>query len=353
MEITQNFPGGNIDFIKMEGDTVYLKNQMRDSAGEWFYWAFCVTGASGKTLKFVLGHEHRVGYYGAAVSRDLKHWEWSNTRIDGASFYYTFGDDEDKVYFAHNMLYTSEMLFDFAAENGIEVKTLGKSRKGRDIPYITFGTGKQHIVLTARHHACESTGSYVLEGLLKDLHDNPLDDTVIYCVPMVDYDGVCDGDQGKSRIPHDHNRDYDYNVPAIYESTGAIRKYVDEHNVKMAFDFHSPWHLGQKNDRVFIVRDLPEKNPEYIQFGKILTECITEQSLRYNTADDFPPNTDWNQAGTPTFAEYVLKKPGVDVAFTLETCYFGEKDNVFSQEKGRELGHCFAAALRKKALLEA
>ncbi len=71
------------------------------------------------------------------------------------------------------MLYTPQMLFDFAAENGIEVKTLCKSRNGRDIPCFEFGSGERHIVLTSRHHACEATGSYVLEGLLCDLHNNP------------------------------------------------------------------------------------------------------------------------------------------------------------------------------------
>lgn len=93
------------------------------------------------------------------------------------------------------MLYTPQMFFDFAAENGIEVKTLCKSRKGRDIPCLEYGSGERHIVLTSRHHACEATGSYVLEGLLCDLHNNPIENTTVFCVPMIDYDGVCDGDQ--------------------------------------------------------------------------------------------------------------------------------------------------------------
>ena len=353
MEISKSFSGGNIQVVKVDGDTVYLENEMRDSAGDWFYWAFCVTGANGRTVKFVLNNQIRVGYYGAAVSRDFKHWEWSNTCIDGASFSYTFGENDGKVYFAHDMLYTRDMLFDFAHENGIEVKTLGKSRKGRDIPYFEFGAGKRHMVLTARHHACEATGSYVLEGLIKELYENPLDDTVVFCVPMVDYDGVCDGDQGKSRVPHDHNRDYAPGELPLYETTAAIRKYVDEHNVTMGFDFHSPWHLGELNDKVYIVRRNPGKNAEYIRFGKLLTACITDKSMQYDTKDDLLPNTGWNQSGTPTFANYILKNPNAEVAFTLETCYFGEKNNVFSQEKGLELGKCFAAALKKRDIFKA
>ncbi len=120
------------------------------------------------------------------------------------------------------MLYTPQMFFDFAAKNGIVVKTLCKSRKGRDIPCLEFGSGERHIVLTSRHHACEATGSYVLEGLLCDLHNNPIENTTVFCVPMIDYDGVCDGNQGKSRKPHDHNRDYNPNTPSIYETAPTV-----------------------------------------------------------------------------------------------------------------------------------
>lgn len=346
MEITKNFSGGNIEVIKIEDDTVYLQNEIKDSTEDWFYWAFCVTGAKGKTIKFVFDNKDRVGYYGAAVSRDLKNWKWSNTRIDGASFSYEFMDD-GSVYFAHDMLYTADMFFDFADKYGIKIKTLVKSRKGRDIPCFEFGNGNRHIVLTARHHACESTGSYVLEGLVEEMYKNPIENTVVFCAPMVDYDGVCEGDQGKARAPHDHNQDYLPDSPSFYESTAAIRKYIDENDVTMGFDFHSPWHLGGINDKAFIVRKRPEKNKEFIKFGQLLTDFITEDSVKYDTKDDFLPNTLWNKPDGKTFANYILRRPNSDIAFTLETCYFGEADNVFSADKGRQLGRCFAAALRK------
>ena len=43
------------------------------------------------------------------------------------------------------------------------------------------------------------------------------------CVPFVDYDGVVDGDQGKYRLPRDHECDYGRDVPPIYPETAAIR----------------------------------------------------------------------------------------------------------------------------------
>ncbi len=32
MEITENFSGGNIEVLKIDGNTVYLKNELRDTA---------------------------------------------------------------------------------------------------------------------------------------------------------------------------------------------------------------------------------------------------------------------------------------------------------------------------------
>jgi len=54
MNIHANFEGGNIKVLSIEEDTVFLQNDMRDSTGDWFYWAFCVEGAQGKTLTFTL-----------------------------------------------------------------------------------------------------------------------------------------------------------------------------------------------------------------------------------------------------------------------------------------------------------
>ncbi len=42
MRIHSDFPGGNIIFDRIEGDTIYIERDLRDTEGDWFYWAFCV-----------------------------------------------------------------------------------------------------------------------------------------------------------------------------------------------------------------------------------------------------------------------------------------------------------------------
>lgn len=346
MLIHQNFDGGNIKVVKQEENTVYLENELRDTIGDWFYWAFCVEDAQGQTLTFKF-QPNRLGYFGPAVSYDLENWHWlGENPEDENSFTYTFGENESKVYFAHDMYYHPDRFARFAASKGIEIKELCKSRKGRSVPFVTFGDGEEIILMTARHHACESTGNYVMEGVIDELVKNPVPDTKVVCVPFVDLDGVLDGDQGKARAPYDHNRDYVYGKDAIYPEVAEIRKIADK-GIRYGFDFHSPWHKGKQNDTVFIVEKRAHLKEHYRRFGRILEDKITDASLKYDKKNTFPVDFEWNSSKSCCFGAYMNDIGKARIAFTLETMYFGTPDNVFSAEKAVECGRCFAKAVRE------
>lgn len=344
MKIHGDFVGGNIQVKEHIGDKIYLENELRDTTQDWFYWAFCVEGAQGMQLTFHF-QVNRLGYFGPAVSHDLKNWHWLDS-CDGDSFTYHFGTDESKVYFAHNMLYHPEHFYEFAKTHNIDIIELCKSKKGRSVPCVKIGSGAKSIILTARHHACESTGSYVLEGVLEEFIESSLDDTTVFCVPFVDFDGVVDGDQGKSRAPYDHNRDYNADEASIYPETAAIREYADEYGCNFGFDFHSPWHRGNENDNVFIVQNSIEKLDRLNRFAQTLENNISGASLKYNRKNDYPPLTGWNHGGAQ-FSIYMSNKPENNIAFTLETAYFGTADNKVSKENLLELGRCFVRAYKE------
>ena len=99
INIHGNFIGGNICVKEILEDTVLLENEIRDTQGDWFYWAFCVEGAQGRTLTFKM-QQTRIGYWGPAVSHDLAEWSWLDP-CDENSFTYSFGKDEERVYFAN------------------------------------------------------------------------------------------------------------------------------------------------------------------------------------------------------------------------------------------------------------
>ena len=342
ISIHNNFVGGNIRVKELTGDTVVLENELRDTEGTWFYWAFCVEGAEGRTLTFEL-EENRLGYFGPAVSHDLYEWHWLG-ECNGNSFTYRFGENDSRVYFAHNMLYHPDRFLAFCESRGLHTDELCKSRKGRSVPCLTLGNGKRGITFTSRHHACESTGTYVMEGIIDELSCSPLSDSKILFVPFVDYDGVVDGDQGKSRIPHDHNRDY-IDEP-IYPEVRAIMAHTDKYGINYGFDLHSPWHKGGVNDKIFVVRNRIDKLDKFDRFSDIFADEISAGSMLYAKENDFPPCFDWNQPSA-NFGFTMNSRPDCDLAFSLETAYFGTPENKVSQERLIELGRCFARAIKK------
>ena len=360
MKIDKEIVGGNIEVLEIDGDRVSLANELRDTRldRDWFYWAFRVTGAAGRTVTFEFPHKNRVGYWGAAVSRDQIHWSWTGNRKisaleDGTpleSFTYTFGAEENEVYFAHNMVYVPARFEQFCAKNGLSIEELCLSNKGRSVPFARFGKGEKKILLTSRHHACESTGTHVMEAVLQSFIDEPLEGYEIVCIPFVDYDGVVDGDQGKHRLPHDHARDYPHDgSESLYATCGAIRRLVDATAFRFAFDFHSPKHLGGIHDKVHIVYNTDEDQPRIQRFSKILQSKITKESIAYDPVNDWPANTEWNQSTNPAIAKYMARKPETYISFAMETPYFGEADGsvVVTTDSMRELGRCFAETLRE------
>ncbi len=349
--IANDFEGANIRILELGESAARVAVELRDTVDDWFFWCFRVDGAEGKAVTFEFENRNRVGYFGAAVSRDLRSWRWqySEPNYAGGSFTYTFGEDETSVYFAHDMVYRPERFYAFATENKLQIKTLCTSEKGRAVPYLDFGEGDECILLTARHHACESTGNYVLEGVLSELIKHGLDKSFrVICVPMVDFDGVCDGDQGKNRNSHDHNRDYVDGEAAIYAATREIRRIAIENKIRFAFDFHSPWHLGDCNDTVFIPIKHYSMMKKIAMFSALFEDEATSDALPYFAADNYEPDRDWNKAGTPCFGTFMgSEKIGAELAFTLETAYFKAHDTMFTPERAEATGRNFVKALEK------
>jgi protein AbiQ len=141
IKITMDFSGGNIDILALENDIVKLNPQMRDTDGDWFYWAFCVSGAAGRTITFDFTPYGYIGYHGPAVSGDLKEWRWAGSNDTPYCFTYSFGENEHNVYFAHDMLYGTERFYSFAKKMKFNAEHLCISEKGREIPFVRFGDG--------------------------------------------------------------------------------------------------------------------------------------------------------------------------------------------------------------------
>ena len=182
LKVDCRFPGGNIIVDRIDGDTVHIRQDLRDTKGWWFWWNFRVQGAAGRALRFQFDGQNPIGVLGPAVSHDRGvTWSWLGAEsMTEASFSYAFAADASDVRFAFAMPYQRSHFDKFirANETAVQsgtllIKTLCKTRKGRDVPVVKVhqpaGESKYRVLLTARHHACESMASYSCEGFLQAL----------------------------------------------------------------------------------------------------------------------------------------------------------------------------------------
>jgi len=364
ISITSNYAGGNIKVIDLnhKTNTVKLKQDIRDTEEWWFYWNFCIKNLDNisQKIRFNFCNGEVIGPYGPAKSIDGLNWNWlgRESKIDNTSFEYNFLPDE-KVYFAFSLPYQVKH-FEIFCENYrnncfFSVESIGISEKGRIIPLVRIGrtdAGK-HIFFTCRHHACESTASYVLEGLMRYIIENYTNSNVLknylfHSVPFVDIDGVEEGDQGKNRSPHDHGRDYIENP--IYNSIKCIINYVKGlKDVIVAIDFHSPWKWGDRNDYCFFVKQgSPIK--EEIETLSFILEKNTKGNrykgeIEYNSIYDLKIDQEWNKSDLPTCAKF-FKDFGAKLACSFEVPYFG-KENPVTQENLKKFGKDFGKSLEE------
>lgn len=337
MKITSNYTGGNIKLLSVEGGTVKLEQELRGTAKWWFYWNFRVEDVQGKNLVFEFQNGEVVCPFGPAVSGDGYNWDFGmqNCYLSGTSFKYSFSDSEKIKYFAFSMPYQLthfENYFKTIANNPkVERKILTYSEQNREIPLVKIGRGAKNIIFTGRHHCCESTASYTLEGVISSLLEEYsvlLDDYTFHIIPFVDIDGVENGDQGKDRAPHDHNRDYIENP--IYNYTRAIYHYTENMPVTAFIDYHSPWKWGGLDNLPHIHFGPPPKDKPDLQLvfadnlREITNRCPASDTILYDNRGYVSlyggPN---NKTGTPSGKNFFALKKNAHMAFSIETPYSG------------------------------
>ncbi|MDE2828525.1 MAG: hypothetical protein OXN20_00240 [Gemmatimonadota bacterium] len=112
-----DFPGGNIIAERIDGDDVFVRQDLRDTDRDWFYWYFRVRGAAGRTVRFHFTGSNVIGTRGPGMSEDGGvTWRWlGNDAVDGQSFVYAFANDADEVRFSFGMPYVQADLDRFLA----------------------------------------------------------------------------------------------------------------------------------------------------------------------------------------------------------------------------------------------
>lgn len=373
IQIDTQFPGGNIQVDSIENGIVHVRPEQRGSAMNWFYYAFRVKNAQGQTLKFVFDGPNRVGARGPAISSDeQKTWRYLSDKpgFSDREFTYTFGPNENSMIFAQAILYTQKdwdaFIADYKNRSDVHLSTLCKTPKGRGAERLQFGNpdAKFGIALTCRHHCCEMTASLVLEGILQEaLSDSETgmrlrQNAYFFVVPFVDKDGVEDGDQGKGRAPHDHNRDYNHER---YSEISALKSQVPQafEGKKVFFmDLHCPWIRSGMNEYVYFPYPKNEQMSDASRvFSPILERIQKDEKgeIPYAASNDLPFGEAWNndqnyfkfEDGTLTSGSkmWASSLPGIVFAGSLEMPFSNASGVEVTRENSRELGRNIAKTI--------
>ncbi len=367
--ISDDLPGGNIRVLKTEGSGALLGVDLRDTSTDWFYWCFKAVFPHPGRYRFSFDSPDKIGTRGPAVSTNSgREWKWLGAgSSDGTGFNYDAAEGSREAWFCMGLQYLQSDFDRFAGEFAgnpafSRRRLCVSSAKGRPVEYVVAGNpsaAAHKIFLTARHHAGEMMANHAMEGFLRAvLSDDAFgagfrQETAVYAVPFVDKDGVEDGDQGKNRRPHDHNRDYN-DVP-LYSETAAVMRLLDDVRPDVVIDMHCPWIKGGSNEDISLIgSSLPDTQREIDAFGDLL-ESVSTPDAPYRRSGDVPYGTAWNNLSpnspTRSFACYSSMMDYVACAFTIEIPFanFGNvtADRSGAMSLGVNMAHAAALYFRR------
>lgn len=360
--IYSDFPAGNIIVDKIKNDTIWFRPDLRDTKGEWFYWCFAVNDAKGKNLTFILTRPNCLTAKGPAFSQDKGiSWEWLNQEQSWDNIFSFHFADNDEIRFSMGMPYTAQnfksFISPFLKSEHVKLDTLCLSADGRSVDRLMIQSpdkpAKYKVLITARHHACEMMANYEMEGMIKAVTDDDwLKNNVSFCfIPFVDIDGVENGDQGKNRIPRDHNRDY--SDTSIYASTAALRNWIPEWSEKkliLAMDLHCPWIKGENNENIYIVGSADKTVAEQQEkFASILKNANTGE-LQITKRILLPFGTDWNSnanfADGISIMKWISGMDGLRLPLSIEFPYSCNEGQTITQKNASSFGKDLAKAIK-------
>jgi hypothetical protein len=319
-----------------------------------------------------------IGARGAAVCTDGG-WTWRWLSELGASatkFQYKFSSEEKEVFFSQGMNYTERNLQRFLEKykdnSDLKVESLCATKKGRNVELLRIHDNKKppefKVFLSSRNHCGEMMATYALEGIIETVLSDTEDGRWLrehadfFIVPLVDKDGVEDGDQGKNRKPHDHNRDYKQRIHTTVQAiTEQVPKWLDGKPL-FFMDMHCPWlrggtdplHIekGTSEYLYFVGINADEKFSKGLQrFGTIL-EKERKGSIPYKALNNMPFGVSWNTAANykaPNLQkcdEWGATLPNVVFSSAIEVPFANAEGAVVDADSARILGHDLARAIR-------
>ena len=166
---------------------------------------------------------------------------------DGKRTVFRFDVPEGVSWFGAFPWYTNEDAEAFlegrAGDARCAVRTIGESGRGRPINCLSLGDGPNVVVL-ARAHATEASGSFAVEGIADFLLNTPtgkrlLGKRTVHLFPAANPDGVAAGLKLTRRGPRDKYDVAAATMTAADPTMVALREEIDRLRPAALLDFHS------------------------------------------------------------------------------------------------------------------
>lgn len=255
------------------------------------------------------------------------------------TFSYTFPEDRDVVYFAYSVPYTYTQLNEYlkALEDDparclyVTRKTLCRTIAGNKCEYLTItnpGTvqeveARRGIVVSGRVHPGETVGSWMIHGLIDFLTSaapeaHQLRNTFcVKVVPMLNPDGVVNGNHRTNLSGADLNRRWKYPSkqlhPTIYAMKRMIKGFAAKTPLEIICDFHG--HSRKKN--IFIFGCNSAKEPEAC---KLFPYILSKINPSFNFKDC---RFGIQRAKEATLRVSLFKELRLPKVYTLEASFAG------------------------------
>lgn len=377
LQIDAGFPGGNIKVHRIDGSTIFLGTDLRDTVTNewWFYWNFRLKAPGNFPVTMVFTERNPIGARGPAMSLDGgATWQWLGAaavrsfRHEGRpAWSFTAGVPEGRTEarFAFCPQYLESHLRTWLARHpsdmALRVEELCRSRKGRPVELLRTGCldaskSRGVVLLTSRHHCCETMATYTMEGLLDAVLGNDETGQIwranweVVALPFMDKDGVEEGDQGKFRAPHDHNRDY--NAQPLYPEVAAWMRLGQSlsNRVVAAIDLHCPHIRGEWNDRVYLVGGQEAGIWQGQTNFAAALQRVQQGPIRFRAQDCLPYGKAWNTGSNTRQGRSCSQWsrtafPKARLITTVEIAYADALGCEVTAESARALGHDMSRAL--------
>lgn len=278
----------------------------------------------------------------------------TRTALDDGRFIFSWAVPRPKTIgrFAACFPYQRKDLDNLIEKTGLRCDDIGVSGNGRFLPRVVNRVDETDsqipgVFITARQHASEVSGSFVLEGILEAFAEQQDGDPMLWAMPFIDLDGVEEGRYGKNHFPLDHNRSW-YGCGLCHTTRIAMQeahRWAARCRPMLYLDLHGP---GYMEEDCYFFSGTEGPDAEMKRFLD-----LAEQDIGNKCSDPFIRQSNYqvhhnNAVGIPnSLSANLWFRDTFNIASTtLECTYQAFKGVPASEEDYRDLGRQLAKSIR-------